>query len=518
VAHFLDGLPLALELAAARLALLSPDQLRARLESSPDLLKEAGGNRPDRHRSLRATVDWTLRLLDDPARTLFERMGVFAGAVELEEIEAIVGADGLDVLDALAGLLDVALVRRVEPGDGRVRLGLPEALRQIAAERLDAAPDGERWRRAHAQRQLELAWAARTTWVTRDVLDTALAAGAEAAAALRWSRMTADPLAARLGAARGSILNFSGRAREALEVLEPWIEHPSGEPAVDALAFTARASALLLTGRIDVALETVERAMALEGDLESQAIALMVRGMGRLFRGDHEGALRDHQQATDIARDLGPAALYVALGYEARVRLLAGDQEGAGLRLDEAERVGLPIEGRNPRHELEALRGDLAVRTGHPVRAAEHYARALEDAQLRGDDLQVLAGLGGLVRAFLALERDAEALELIGIAKRRRPSSAAGRGSGDSDSCLQAASWLRRSNVSVPRQRPKSAVEEARWPPATGSPGRASWRGCVLWPERPQVVTRLRSGRQSACRVVGLDGRCLSPRAAGSSG
>src|SRR5437763_5144940 len=151
VAHLLDGLPLALELAAARLGLLSPSQLCERLRSSADVLKEGGGTRPERQRSLRATVDWTLSLLEPGPREMFTRMGAFAGAVELEELEAVAGGDGLDVLEALAGLLDVALVRRVESGDGRVRFGLPEALRQIAASRLDVAADGQEWRRSHAR-------------------------------------------------------------------------------------------------------------------------------------------------------------------------------------------------------------------------------------------------------------------------------------------------------------------------------------------------------------------------------
>src|SRR5207302_2919990 len=129
-------------------------------------------------------------------------MGAFAGPVQLEDLEAVAGADGLEVLAALAGLLDVALVRRVEWGDGRVRFGLPEALRQIAAGLLDAAPDGCRWRRAHAQRQHDLTWAARSLCVPADVYRTAVAADAEASAALRWARATGEPLAAPLGAAR----------------------------------------------------------------------------------------------------------------------------------------------------------------------------------------------------------------------------------------------------------------------------------------------------------------------------
>lgn len=114
-----------------------------RLRDSPDLLKDTGTGRPDRQRSLRATVQWTLDLFAEEPQALFVRMGAFAGPVELEDLEAVAGEDGLDVLETLSAVLDVGLVRRVESGDGRVRLGLPEALRRIASSLLDAAPDGE---------------------------------------------------------------------------------------------------------------------------------------------------------------------------------------------------------------------------------------------------------------------------------------------------------------------------------------------------------------------------------------
>jgi predicted ATPase len=102
----LEGVPLALELAAARPSLLSPVQLRDRLSRSSDLLRDDRRDRLERHRSLRATLQWTLGLLEEPARELFVRLGAFAGPVELEEIEAVAGADGLNVLDAVS---DVAV-------------------------------------------------------------------------------------------------------------------------------------------------------------------------------------------------------------------------------------------------------------------------------------------------------------------------------------------------------------------------------------------------------------------------
>ena len=215
IVSMLDGLPLALELATARLSVLTPVQLRDRLRSSSEMLKDERRDRPHRHRSLRATVQWTIDSVPEAHRTLFVRLGAFAGPVEVEEIEAIAGVDGLDVLGALAGLLDVALVRRMESGDSLVRFGLPEALRQIASGMLDDTQDAGRWRDAHLVRQHELLWRARTHYCEDAVYRTALAADLEAAAALRWAQRTGHPLATMLAAVRAGMLVYSGRLREA---------------------------------------------------------------------------------------------------------------------------------------------------------------------------------------------------------------------------------------------------------------------------------------------------------------
>lgn len=416
VVDLLDGLPLALELAAARLALLSPAQLRERLHDSPDLLKDAGGDRPDRQRSLRATVEWTLGLVEEDPRALFVRMGAFAGAVELEELEAVAGGDGLDVLEALAGLLEVALVRRVESGDGRVRFGLPEALRQIAAGLLDVAPDGLQWRRAHAQRQHDLLWAAPLWLAPGAAYLAAVVADAEAAAALRWARATGDPLAATLGAARAGLLADNGRVREALAVLEPLLEKPSGDPTVDGRAFVAYALALMVIDRLDEAIAAADRAVAIASDPTTRALSVGQRGIVHTFRGDHEASVRDSQEATTVARGIGPAALSGALMFEAQARLYAGELDLAAQRLEQAEHVGAPVDAKLL-WSIETINGDLAMSSGRPQEALGHYARSLEAAQARGDGLQVLFDLLGVATAFAVLREDADALEVVGLAK-----------------------------------------------------------------------------------------------------
>ena len=261
IVRLLDGLPLALELAAARLSVLTAVQLRDRLRDSIDVLGEARGGRPARQRSLRAALDSTLSLLDPAPRALFVRLGAFAGPVELEELERVLSGDGVSVLEALAELVDAALVQRVETGDGSVKFGLAEALRQIASELLDRDPDGERWRHAHAQRQYELVWAFRTGFVDRKTYLAARAAEREAGAALRWASANHDPLEEPIAAAYALVLLDSGRLREGGAITERLIASPPADAEVRWLALYRHSSYLSMVGRFDEARRFADQAL-----------------------------------------------------------------------------------------------------------------------------------------------------------------------------------------------------------------------------------------------------------------
>ena len=156
----LDGLPLAIELAAARIKLLSPSAMQARLESCLNLLTGGARDLPTRHQTLRGTLDWSYGLLNAAEQTLFRRLSVFVGGCTLEGAEAVcdtAGDLGLDGLDGMASMVDKSLVQQVEHVEGEARFVMLSTIREYALERLAACGDEPATRRAHAAYCLVLA-------------------------------------------------------------------------------------------------------------------------------------------------------------------------------------------------------------------------------------------------------------------------------------------------------------------------------------------------------------------------
>jgi len=150
----LDGLPLAIELAAARAALLSPRMLLARLHNRLSLLTYGPRDLPERQRTLRAMIDWSYGLLDLSEQVLFGRLAVFAGSWGLDAVEAVsdtVGPLATSTLDSLHGLLDKHLVQRVGSIASEPRFSMLETLREYALERLEERGEARAGRQAHAQ-------------------------------------------------------------------------------------------------------------------------------------------------------------------------------------------------------------------------------------------------------------------------------------------------------------------------------------------------------------------------------
>ncbi len=156
----LDGLPLAIELAAARIKMLSPSAMLVRLESCLNLLTGGARDLPTRQQTLRGTVDWSYGLLNPAEQTLFRRISVFLGGCTLEAVEAVcdtAGELGLDVLDGMASMVDKSLAQQVGDAAGETRFLMLSTIREYALERLAASDDVAATRRSHAAYYLVLA-------------------------------------------------------------------------------------------------------------------------------------------------------------------------------------------------------------------------------------------------------------------------------------------------------------------------------------------------------------------------
>jgi predicted ATPase len=182
----LDGLPLAIELAAARLRLFSPEVLRDRLGDRLGLLRSGPRDLPERQQTLRAAMDWSYELLEPGEQRLFELMAVFAEAdiAAVEAVAELLGeVDGvaLDVLDGLAGLVEKSLLRQVDVPGGEPRVTMLETIREFAADRLGQRSDlASRARRCHATWYADLARRRRANLVGSGREDALAALGADA--------------------------------------------------------------------------------------------------------------------------------------------------------------------------------------------------------------------------------------------------------------------------------------------------------------------------------------------------
>jgi predicted ATPase/DNA-binding SARP family transcriptional activator len=186
----LDGLPLAIELAAGRTRSQSPREIAARLDERLSLLSVSGRRAAARHRTLRAAIDWSYRLLDDTHRRLFERLSVFARGCALADAESVCAGDGVDRAE-VAALLDELVANSlvtVTPADGRTRYGLLETLREYARERLQARGETDLTRDRHADHYVQSALELRRGWPQATV--PFVEEFDELRAALRWCLAT----------------------------------------------------------------------------------------------------------------------------------------------------------------------------------------------------------------------------------------------------------------------------------------------------------------------------------------
>ncbi|WP_433179073.1 ATP-binding protein [Actinoallomurus sp. CA-150999] len=307
VCRALDGIPLAIELAAARLRVLTPAQVASRLDDRFRLLTVGSRTALPQHRTLRAIVDWSWDLLDDAERRMLRRLSVFTGGVTPEAADEVLGDH---VIDVIASLVDKSLV--VAEGDSEVRYRLLETVRAYAAERLAEAGEEKRWKDAHAAYFLDLAERAEPELRRRDQLHWTARLSAErdnCNAALRHAIDTRDvPTAVRFVGA----LAWSWVARDLEAEAGGWAEEVwaitderAPEGAEEAYAICAFTAALVreMSRSDGPQTEDLRAAMAeavsYVPDRPAHPVLALGRPLAAIFGGDVEGCLRGLRAITD---------------------------------------------------------------------------------------------------------------------------------------------------------------------------------------------------------------------------
>ena len=388
----LDNLPLALELAAARVKVLFPEELLARLEQRLPLLTGGARDLPERQRTLRATIDWSYKLLTPEEQELFVRLAVFSGGCTLQAAEEVAEAD----LDALQSLVEQSLLRE----SGTDRFSMLATVHEYALERFAEDVDREKLARRHAEYLLRLGEKAdevsgeeRQGWIAR--LRPELG---NLRAAFAWALANDPEVALRLGSVSGY---FRPPLPEWRRLLEDALACASdGSALAHARVQQAAAQAAILSGDAARAGSLYEQSLTIFRTLNDEdRVARALFGLGMVTRvlGDPARAKSLYEESLAVCRRLGNTVVEAdTLNHLGDLECELGNfarAEGLFERsIDPARAGGDPEDVVRPLHG----RGDLALVQGEATRAVEYYREALVLAlKLPAGERIVISCLGG---------------------------------------------------------------------------------------------------------------------------
>jgi non-specific serine/threonine protein kinase len=446
----LDGLPLALELAAARIAHLSPAALLDRLDRRFSLLTGGPRDAPARHRTMRDAIAWSVDLLDATERSLFARLAVFAGGCTIEAADAVCRGRGLgvggqgknadssltpdsrpltpDVLDGISSLLDKNLLRRVDDGDGEPRYAMLETIREYGQERLAASGEERAIRGAHADYVLALAEQAephvfgpsQVAWLNR--LEAELPNLRAALSWLREQRRAEDGL--RLAGALWQFWWRRGYLREGRTWFATFL-------ATSMRRAPVRVRALIGAGELASWQKNHEQAAAWFAEAAELArelgdewgVAMALRGLGTVAieRGEPEqaDALLDESFARfqDLADTWGAGRAKNMQGVAA---LTLSDYSRAAVCFRDS--LAMFRECRDWWYVSVALEGHgmVALIRGDNERARRAYADSLAMASARGDRTEIAWSLIGIAGVAVADGQAERAAILLGASAALR--------------------------------------------------------------------------------------------------
>jgi non-specific serine/threonine protein kinase len=425
VCHRLDGLPLAIELAAARLKLMSPGTLLTRLDRRLAVLKGGARDLPDRQRTMRATIAWSYDLLAPDERRVFRQLAVFAGGWTLEAAEAVCDPD-LDVLEGLSTLVDHSLVRQSAQPDGATRFDILETIREFGLERLDAEAESSVARQRHADYFLRAFTPATLAFEAVDsgALERAEVEHDNVRSALGWAVEHDAAAIIRCLETFGVYLWRRGHFGEARRWLERALA--SGQP----LSAAARASALHFLGmcattQADYAegRRCGEATLALYRELNDRsgmAGALWELGRVALFTGDHQRALQLFEEARSLLDDSGSShggvfanlsSAAIASGEYGRAATYLAEGLERARRFEDIAAITLHLE----------LAAKLALRMDDTRRARDLLAESLTIHQRHAPERRYATQCLETCAWLAAVEGQPErAARLLGAVRRAR--------------------------------------------------------------------------------------------------
>jgi tetratricopeptide (TPR) repeat protein len=423
----LDGLPLALELAAPRLKIFSPPALCERLEHRLELLTGGARDLPSRQQTLRATIDWSYQLLEENEQRLFRRLGVFAGGFSLEGAASVWAPQqslNRESLDALASLADKQLLRRQQDVDGEPRFDMLETIREYALERLDESDEALEARRRHAVHYVALAEAAaskRLGTIEPEWLGRLSTEHDNFRAALSWlaSQSEQNELELRLAVALSGFWWGLCHLREGRVFLEGAIARGLDQPLELRLeALFGLGGLANRQGDVELAQRVWDEGLALAqraGD--TLATCRFLRSVGSLAQeeGEFERARLLHEESVRLAREAGEEEeLAHSLINLTDLALEQGDhkratelgEEGLAICLGAKDSWGAAI--------TLANLGYAALQEGNEVAAAERLGESLSTSRKLGDSLGMAVCLVGFALLAISRQETMRAARLLG--------------------------------------------------------------------------------------------------------
>ncbi|MFF3567700.1 ATP-binding protein [Nocardia jiangxiensis] len=385
----LEGLPLAIELAAARLRAMSPAQILERLTDRYALLTRSSRDAPVRQQTLRWSIDWSYELCTEAEQLLWQRLSVFAGGFELDAAEQVCGRDpaAQSTLDMLSSLVDKSIVIREETS-GVVRFRLLDTLREYGTDRLRHGGHYPRLRSAHRDWYARMAFDAEAGWLSDRELDWIERIDREQSnlrEALEWCLTDRGEEAADIGLRMVNALILYWQARGRYDECGRWISrmlnHPGPQSPPDRVeALFSASSMAALQGDLDSAATLIAQARTIgdrTSDPMSRALADMGEALCALLRGEFTDACLTLESAAEVFSSLGKRRLQVSaaiirgLAYQA-----SGDSERAIATLREVIAVTAACEETVQQSYALLLMGQVAWQRGD----ADHSRRSLEQA------------------------------------------------------------------------------------------------------------------------------------------